>query len=553
MSPSPQPKHKDLGASSAKKAKQATSKSDVRKAVRKLGHDEKSIEESNDILLEQFTGSSTDVAELPAIVRNELVGEEVPNVDDDSLPDERGNVKCLCLVRDCVMHRLLFPTLQEYLQHHNDSHPGKLISKERSIKLGIYNCMRCKIVYENSQLCVHKADTTNPLDKWFPKQDWSITVAAIKTDVPRVILELFETFMTTVKCTLGIACLERGDKERNLHLQGAAQFPWNPEDTKGLTNLLRQCLKLADYADISFKVQCKIFERGQAWLGMIGYCQKWRDNIEYASVHRGITPADLEKGRIYLQVYRSDYTKDKFIVDQNNIMKASYAHWTATRKPAFVTFEENFTDMLMSGDFVISGKLLCSHPLDLCRTNESWKTLLMPYSTTREQVKKILYGAGGVPSKTGKFVPSRYTLDDFRPSVEDADLIPSLQHHLIRRRENCVVVGPAGCGKSSVIHALTAPHGVRFCGTADELKDVSEADQFIVFDDFDFSDFSVDDVKRVLDREFPTQRVKVRYNDAVLTNKMTRIVLCNELPEQFHDAAVKDRSFVLSSVFFYSI
>lgn len=68
-------------------------------------------------------------------------------------------------------------------------------------------------------------------------------------------------------------------------------------------------------------------------------------------------------------------------------------------------------------------------------------------------------------------------------------------------------------------------YGVQFFGTPDELKEISSDAQFVVFDDFDFSNFTVDDIKRLLDREFQEQRVSVRYTDAKLKNSMTRIVL----------------------------
>ena len=44
-------------------------------------------------------------------------------------------------------------------------------------------------------------------------------VAAVKTDVPRIILSRFNTFFENVQCKLAIACLERDDKENNLHFQ----------------------------------------------------------------------------------------------------------------------------------------------------------------------------------------------------------------------------------------------------------------------------------------------------------------------------------------------
>jgi cytidylate kinase len=116
-----------------------------------------------------------------------------------------------------------------------------------------------------------------------------------------------------------------------------------------------------------------------------------------------------------------------------------------------------------------------------------------------------------------------------------------LQYHMVKRRENIVVVGPAGCGKSCLIQTLTVKYGVQYFGTADELREVPESVEFVVFDDFDFSDFSVDDMKRLLDREFDNQRVKVRYKDALLKRQMTRIILCNEVPKCLEDPAVQDR------------
>lgn len=183
--------------------------------------------------------------------------------------------------------------------------------------------------------------------------------------------------------------------------------------------------------------------------------------------------------------------------------------------------------------------------MDKGRTEEAWKTLLMPYDTSLKQVSQILFGSTAKDVQSTVDSTARYALSDFAPTSEDEDLIPFLQFHLLKRRENIILVGPAGCGKSCLIQTLTMQYGVQYFGTADELKQVADNVSFIVFDDFDFKDMSVDDIKRLLDREFATQRVKVRYHDASLSNKMTRIVLCNELPAIFEDDAVKDRFVIL--------
>jgi hypothetical protein len=58
------------------------------------------------------------------------------------------------------------------------------------------------------------------------------------------------------------------------------------------------------------------------------------------------------------------------------------------------------------------------------------------------------------------------------------------------------LVGPPGCGKSCLIDTITMKYGVHFFGTPDELKEISSDAQFVVFDDFDFSNFTVDDIKQ---------------------------------------------------------
>jgi cytidylate kinase len=97
-------------------------------------------------------------------------------------------------------------------------------------------------------------------------------------------------------------------------------------------------------------------------------------------------------------------------------------------------------------------------------------------------------------------------MDDFD---QCEDYITWFNDKLISKRHNVVIEGPPGTGKSSLIETMCHPFGVQFVATADELKNVSKKTQFVVFDDFNFDGLSVDDVKRLMDRERPTQRIKV--------------------------------------------
>jgi hypothetical protein len=185
--------------------------------------------------------------------------------------------------------------------------------------------------------------------------------------------------------------------------------------------------------------------------------------------------------------------------------------------------------------------MLSSHALDRKRTEAAWRTILKPSETTLPQVCEVVFGSVIKEVQTTDIRQSRYQLVDFSPEGDDANLIEKLQHCLLKRRHNVVLVGPPGTGKSCLIQTLTAQYGVQFFGTADELKEISPEAQFIVFDDFDFSSLTVECMKRMLDREFPTQRIKVRYTDAMLTHEMTRVILCNELHDHFDNEAVRSR------------
>jgi hypothetical protein len=527
--------------------------------IRRTFSDEREIETSNEQIMRNTLEITDQLDQQPMIVQNAVnelhrgdnEGESDSDVESNANELQRGSssaevvqhIQYKCSVRNCA-HDLAFQTLAEFIEHHVRAHPENRLSKKKCDDYKIVQCYKCRTMYNRDSVkCEHLQHATiSDPQSLYPCESWSITIVATRSDVPTFLLEDFDEVLNKLGSTCAIASLERGDKENNLHLQGAAQFCWNREDPKSLVAYLRAKLQLSEKCpDLTFKIQAKVFQVGQNWLAMIGYCQKWQGHAEYRMVSRGMSERDLRKGQLFLTVYRSDYTKDKFVLDINNILKAGYAHWVAAIKPQFATFDDVLLAMLQSGEYVVSGKLLSSAPLDKNRTARAWETLLQPYESSSEQVHAILYGSQAKPVQHSESSTARYSIADFNPCTDDSDLIPFLQHNLIKRRHNVVLVGAAGCGKSCLIQTLCMQHGVQYFGTADELKEVAAGVQFVVFDDFDFSQFSTNDVKRILDREFDAQRVRVRFHDAVLTKYMTRIILCNSLPECFDDDAVRDR------------
>jgi len=148
---------------------------------------------------------------------------------------------------------------------------------------------------------------------------------------------------------------------------------------------------------------------------------------------RGLSDKALLTGVNFLAAYRSDYaTGDRilfskvlftaiftFILDANSILKAAYSYWLAKRKPIFETFEETLYQMVVSGDYAFSGKMLSSTPKDKDRTEHAWRTLLQPFKTLRPQVTAILYGSQKKELQKLTTSNSKYTLEDSKPSEED--------------------------------------------------------------------------------------------------------------------------------------
>jgi len=141
-------------------------------------------------------------------------------------------------------------------------------------------CNHLKNVVSTSELAA------GGLQQYYPKESFSITVVAVGTDVPKYLLDSFQKAMETLQSVLYVASLERGDKQNHLHLQAAAEIRWDRNNVPALVKHLKDLLQLKEIA-LQFKVQCKLFETGQSWLGMIGYCQKSRDNCrDYRLIHK---------------------------------------------------------------------------------------------------------------------------------------------------------------------------------------------------------------------------------------------------------------------------
>ena len=479
-------------------------------------------------------------AEHEATVQSLLIENEreVPSSADTGVPPS----ELKCKVQDCVDKDSVFENIALFLEHHNRLHSMKPISRNRLQKLQAYHCGKCSLIFPLAYKCQHAApssvDNQEIPTALAPLTYWSVTITCNGMDIPKECLQLFEEFLKYHDAYVYICCLERGDKEDLLHIQAAIGIYWFAEEYDKLRLAIRNGIKANTFTGRIFKIQAKLFQPGQNWIGMIGYCVKYEGRRDYSIVkHPRVLESDIQRGRTYLSVYRADYTKDKLIITHDNLFKLAYSHWSCHMRPNYVTFVDVLQSMLISGNFVLNSKMLSVVPMDYSRAESAWKLTLSPETATRTGVHSIFFGRKDTePPVVDKREP-RYTVDQFKHSQFTQDF----QRLVIERRENVMIVSPSGFGKSAFVHAMTYRFGTFFIGTRDELRSIPKKTNFLVFDDFDFTDLSLDTCKRLFDRDNPNQTVSARYNDAHVNRKICRIILCNSIPSQFDDFAVSSR------------
>ena len=120
---------------------------------------------------------------------------------------------------------------------------------------------------------------------------------------------------------------------------------WLHEDDVNIWNAIRVGVRATSFPMRSFKIQAKLFQPVQTWVGMIGWCVKYEGRRNYEMVrHPRVLDQDIERGKTYLAVFRAYHTKNKLTITHDNLFKFAYAHWTTTMRPIYACF----LDMLVT-------------------------------------------------------------------------------------------------------------------------------------------------------------------------------------------------------------
>lgn len=114
-----------------------------------------------------------------------------------------------------------------------------------------------------------------PGDLTYPVNDFSLTVAKTKADVPLVLLDVVHDFIVKYAIKGGVST-EVGHRAHNLHLQASfsMRFPKDRLRVKELTKLLRDELKAVVHNLSGYKIQLKGFAARQSFIAMLGYITK---------------------------------------------------------------------------------------------------------------------------------------------------------------------------------------------------------------------------------------------------------------------------------------
>ncbi|KAJ1446103.1 hypothetical protein M885DRAFT_578156 [Pelagophyceae sp. CCMP2097] len=161
-----------------------------------------------------------------------------------------------------------------------------------------------------------------------PTIELSITVVATKTDVPNDWIQGFHRFALE-HCISHIGALERGDKQKNLHIQATARIHTHPEQMDVIKSFM------VDYftgfsATNNTKVQVKPLEGTQTYLGMIGYVLK----VEGQPTNFGgfvcsddITEEVRQSAKKEYHRMRPDILAGKVKLTPTNIVEQAFKFW----------------------------------------------------------------------------------------------------------------------------------------------------------------------------------------------------------------------------------
>ena len=205
----------------------------------------------------------------------------------------------------------------------------------------------------------------------------SLTISKLKGNVPVTMLDQLRLWLNLVSCVRAVVCLERGDRKKNLHVQGSLEMrmPNTPHGLAELKSHLQDNLP-ARPCD-NYHMMVKFGASMQTFTYLSGYCMKqWQESWFRCCVKGVSEQMALVMRRSYGAIGRK-YGAGKILIWKKSVYSAVDHFYNDYLVPLTVSVAQILRFMIVSGLY-LPGEAWCHSPTGR-GTNETKMTILFEW------------------------------------------------------------------------------------------------------------------------------------------------------------------------------
>jgi hypothetical protein len=242
-----------------------------------------------------------------------------------------------------------------------------------------------------------KNATTNvplPLfDPSTPITEWSFTIGANGKDCPSRWLHRLHSWMEHNHLH-GVCALERGSRNKNLHIQVAVRMPIGstPADVARLKKDLKGFFPIT--TEDASKLQLKVFSEGQTWSHMMGYCQKDFGKMHYEMKSYLVSEVDLKEARSAYADIQPVCSDDRIVLYPKSLHDRILSYMTAHFAPFWIPVDLTLLFMMQTGRYVPGGDWIMAprgYGADVRKLNIFMKMIMRPMQCTLNEVQSFFF------------------------------------------------------------------------------------------------------------------------------------------------------------------
>ena len=231
------------------------------------------------------------------------------------------------------------------------------------------------------------------------------------------------------KCDKAYFAAEKGNRESLLHLQGVVRISSQTANSaRALSRLMKGDLGFTDSSSPLYKegkVSSKAcqYKRLHNFIGLLGYCQKGRNQPWFQQVHHNVSPQELNSGvHLYMREGVPDTQKNAILITQANMLSKALQFHNMYPSPdrGHLSLQEVLCAMFRTGMVVPEAKWAITFPLQRNRAEALWNLCVRPKDTSIADINLGFFeqhAASQLP-RYYEILQQRLNNDDPRPDLD---------------------------------------------------------------------------------------------------------------------------------------